>query len=37
MKQESFDRKKYVYKNDAFVELVKDAVRFSTVRLFTRC
>ena len=28
MKQEGFDRKKHVYKNDAFVELVKDAVRF---------
>lgn len=28
MKHESFDRKKHVYKNDAFVELVKDAVRF---------
>jgi hypothetical protein len=24
----SFDRKKYLYKSDAFVELVKDAVRF---------
>lgn len=28
MKTESFERKKHVYKNDAFVELVKDAVRF---------
>ena len=25
---EPFDREKHVYKNDAFVELVKDAVRF---------
>jgi hypothetical protein len=28
MKQEPFDRSKHVYRNDAFVELVKDAVRF---------
>ena len=28
VKEEAFDRKKHVYKNDAFVELVKDAVRF---------
>lgn len=28
MKKEVFDRKKHVYKNDAFVELVKDAIRF---------
>jgi hypothetical protein len=28
MKQEPFDRSKHVYHNDAFVELVKDAVRF---------
>ena len=28
MKPTPFDRKKHVYKNDAFVELVKDAVRF---------
>lgn len=28
MKQASFDRNKHVYRNDAFVELVKDAVRF---------
>jgi hypothetical protein len=28
MKQLSFDRSKHVYKNDLFVELVKDAVRF---------
>ena len=28
MKKEAFDRRKHVYKNDAFVELVKDAVRF---------
>lgn len=28
MKFEAFDRKKHVYKNDAFVELVKDAIRF---------
>jgi hypothetical protein len=28
MKSTPFDRKKHVYKNDAFVELVKDAVRF---------
>lgn len=28
MQVDSFDRKKHVYKNDAFVELVKDAVRF---------
>jgi len=28
IKQEPFDRSKHVYRNDAFVELVKDAVRF---------
>ncbi len=28
MIREPFDRQKHVYKNDAFVELVKDAVRF---------
>lgn len=28
MKSTPFDRKKHVYKNDAFAELVKDAVRF---------
>lgn len=28
MKQEPFDRSKHVYRNDAFTELVKDAVRF---------
>ena len=28
LKPQSFDRPKHVYKNDAFVELVKDAVRF---------
>ena len=28
MKTKPFERKKHVYKNDAFVELVKDAVRF---------
>ena len=28
MKHEPFDRQKHVYRNDAFVELVKDAVRF---------
>lgn len=28
MKPTPFDRKKHVYKNDAFVELVKDAIRF---------
>lgn len=28
MKQPPFDRSKHVYRNDAFVELVKDAVRF---------
>ena len=28
IKQQPFDRKKHVYRNDAFVELVKDAVRF---------
>ncbi len=28
MKPQAFDRRKHVYKNDAFVELVKDAVRF---------
>lgn len=28
MKQAPFDRSKHVYRNDAFVELVKDAVRF---------
>ena len=28
MKPQPFDRSKHVYKNDAFVELVKDAVRF---------
>lgn len=28
MKSTPFDRKEHVYKNDAFVELVKDAVRF---------
>jgi Eco29kI restriction endonuclease len=28
MKQQIFDRSKHVYKNDAFAELVKDAVRF---------
>lgn len=28
MKNNQFDRSKHVYKNDAFVELVKDAVRF---------
>lgn len=28
MKIQVFDRSKHVYKNDAFVELVKDAVRF---------
>jgi hypothetical protein len=28
MKIQPFDRSKHVYKNDAFVELVKDAVRF---------
>lgn len=30
MKILSFDRKKHVYRNDAFVELVKDAIRFFT-------
>lgn len=28
MKIQPFDRKKHIYRNDAFVELVKDAVRF---------
>lgn len=28
MKPQDFDRSKHVYKNDAFAELVKDAVRF---------
>jgi hypothetical protein len=28
LKLQPFDRSKHVYKNDAFVELVKDAVRF---------
>jgi Eco29kI restriction endonuclease len=28
MKPQTFDRSKHVYKNDAFAELVKDAVRF---------
>lgn len=28
MKKQTFDRQKHVYRNDAFVELVKDAVRF---------
>lgn len=28
MKQQPFDRNKHVYKNDAFAELVKDAIRF---------
>lgn len=28
MKTQPFDRNKHVYRNDAFVELVKDAVRF---------
>lgn len=28
MKRQPFDRSKHVYKNEAFVELVKDAVRF---------
>jgi hypothetical protein len=28
MKSISFDRKKHLYKNEAFAELVKDAVRF---------
>jgi len=28
MKPQAFDRNKHVYKNDAFAELVKDAVRF---------
>jgi len=28
IKKQQFDRQKHVYRNDAFVELVKDAVRF---------
>ena len=28
MKTQPFDRQKHIYRNDAFVELVKDAVRF---------
>jgi len=28
MKSLEFDRKDHVYKNDAFAELVKDAIRF---------
>jgi hypothetical protein len=28
MKKLVFDRQKHVYKNNAFVELIKDAVRF---------
>ncbi len=28
MKSQSFDRTEHIYKNDAFIELVKDAVRF---------
>ncbi len=28
MKPQPFDRKEHVYHNDAFVELVKDAIRF---------
>ena len=28
MKAQAFDRTKHVYRNDAFVELVKDAIRF---------
>ena len=28
MKSTSFDRKKHIYKNAAFAELVKDAIRF---------
>jgi Eco29kI restriction endonuclease len=28
MKLQAFDRSKHVYRNDAFVELVKDAIRF---------
>lgn len=28
IKKQPFDRQKHVYRNDAFVELVKDAVRF---------
>ena len=28
MKPQAFDRSEHVYRNDAFAELVKDAVRF---------
>jgi hypothetical protein len=28
MKSRAFDRSEHVYKNDAFAELVKDAIRF---------
>jgi hypothetical protein len=28
MKSTEFDRKKHIYKSEAFVELVKDAIRF---------
>lgn len=30
----NFDRSKHIYHNEAFVELVKDAIRFFMVRLF---
>ena len=28
MKSNEFDRRKHVYRNDHFIEMVKDAVRF---------
>jgi Eco29kI restriction endonuclease len=34
MKSTEFDRKKHIYKSEAFVELVKDAVRFFNVEEF---
>lgn len=35
MKPKTFDRSEHVYKNDAFAELVKDAVRFLIVRVLS--
>lgn len=34
MHNKKFDRSEHVYRNDSFLELIKDAVRFLVVRLF---
>ena len=37
MIKQPFDKKKHIYKNDVFVELFKDAIRFLMVHQFMHC